>query len=148
MTILTDDADYDAGETFKNVPRPRFNVGNDHADNELRTRYVEKLGFEESLNRLMLEYLSARLKRRVEEIRKLVLPEAVEGCNRAVVGFVLIGLRRTGFAGRFAEDILAQIYNHSSEPITLQLSMEPIYKSLPLGSLNEMKVSLTFNHLM
>ncbi|VEL31789.1 unnamed protein product [Protopolystoma xenopodis] len=32
MAILTDDADY-AGETFGNVPRPRFNFGNDHADN-------------------------------------------------------------------------------------------------------------------
>ncbi|VEL13314.1 unnamed protein product [Protopolystoma xenopodis] len=40
MAILTDDADYDAGETFENVPRPRFNFGNDHADNELRTRCV------------------------------------------------------------------------------------------------------------
>ncbi|VEL44006.1 unnamed protein product, partial [Protopolystoma xenopodis] len=37
MAILTDDADYDAGETFGNVPHPRFKFGNDHADNGLRT---------------------------------------------------------------------------------------------------------------
>ncbi|VEL31107.1 unnamed protein product [Protopolystoma xenopodis] len=36
--------------------------------------YVEKLGFEEFRNRFMLEYLSFRLKRRVEKIRKLALP--------------------------------------------------------------------------
>ncbi|VEL39451.1 unnamed protein product [Protopolystoma xenopodis] len=40
MTKLTDDADYDGGETFGNVPRPLFNFGNDHADNELRTRCI------------------------------------------------------------------------------------------------------------
>ncbi|VEL38454.1 unnamed protein product [Protopolystoma xenopodis] len=40
MAIVTDDADYDAGETFDNVPRLRFNFGNDHADNGLRTRYL------------------------------------------------------------------------------------------------------------
>ncbi|VEL40015.1 unnamed protein product [Protopolystoma xenopodis] len=38
MAILTDDADYDAGETIWNVPRQRFNFGNDHADNGPRTR--------------------------------------------------------------------------------------------------------------
>ncbi|VEL35570.1 unnamed protein product [Protopolystoma xenopodis] len=37
MAILTDDADYDAGETFRNVPRPWFNFGNGHADNGPRT---------------------------------------------------------------------------------------------------------------
>ncbi|VEL06648.1 unnamed protein product [Protopolystoma xenopodis] len=37
---LTDNADYDAGEAFGNVPRPRFNFENDHADNELRTKCV------------------------------------------------------------------------------------------------------------
>ncbi|VEL29534.1 unnamed protein product [Protopolystoma xenopodis] len=40
MAILTDDADYDAGDTFGDVPRPRFNFGNEHADNGLRTRCV------------------------------------------------------------------------------------------------------------
>ncbi|VEL21546.1 unnamed protein product [Protopolystoma xenopodis] len=40
MAVLTNDADYDAGETFGNVPPPRFNFGNDHADNGLRTRCV------------------------------------------------------------------------------------------------------------
>ncbi|VEL24001.1 unnamed protein product [Protopolystoma xenopodis] len=40
MAILTDDADYDAGETFGNDPRLRFNFGNDQADNERRTRCV------------------------------------------------------------------------------------------------------------
>ncbi|VEL36860.1 unnamed protein product [Protopolystoma xenopodis] len=40
MTRLTDDADYHAGETLGNVPRPRFNFGNDDADNGLRTRCV------------------------------------------------------------------------------------------------------------
>ncbi|VEL12055.1 unnamed protein product [Protopolystoma xenopodis] len=40
MAILTDDADYDAGETFGNVPRPRLNFGNDNADNGPRTRCV------------------------------------------------------------------------------------------------------------
>ncbi|VEL18142.1 unnamed protein product [Protopolystoma xenopodis] len=38
MAILTDDADYDAGEMFGNVPRQLFNFGNDHADNGARTR--------------------------------------------------------------------------------------------------------------
>ncbi|VEL10667.1 unnamed protein product [Protopolystoma xenopodis] len=38
MAILTDDVNDDAGETFGNVPRPRFNFGNDHADNGPRTR--------------------------------------------------------------------------------------------------------------
>ncbi|VEL41487.1 unnamed protein product [Protopolystoma xenopodis] len=40
MAILTDDADYDAGEMFRNVPRRRFNFGNDHADNRPRNRCV------------------------------------------------------------------------------------------------------------
>ncbi|VEL32917.1 unnamed protein product [Protopolystoma xenopodis] len=40
MAMLTDDADYDAGETFENVPRPLFNFGNDHSDNGLRTSCV------------------------------------------------------------------------------------------------------------
>ncbi|VEL32671.1 unnamed protein product [Protopolystoma xenopodis] len=40
MAILTDDADYDGGETFWNVPRPRFNFGTDHGDTGLRTRCV------------------------------------------------------------------------------------------------------------
>ncbi|VEL42159.1 unnamed protein product [Protopolystoma xenopodis] len=38
IATLTDDADYDAGETFGNVPSPRFNFGNEHADNGPRTR--------------------------------------------------------------------------------------------------------------
>ncbi|VEL27497.1 unnamed protein product, partial [Protopolystoma xenopodis] len=37
MTIFIDDADYDAGETFGNVPRPRSDSGYDHACNGLRT---------------------------------------------------------------------------------------------------------------
>ncbi|VEL27907.1 unnamed protein product, partial [Protopolystoma xenopodis] len=37
MARLTDDPDYDAGETSGNVPRLRFNFGNDHADNGPRT---------------------------------------------------------------------------------------------------------------
>ncbi|VEL08999.1 unnamed protein product [Protopolystoma xenopodis] len=40
MAILTDDADYDAGETFGNVTHPRFNFGNAHAGNGLRNRCV------------------------------------------------------------------------------------------------------------
>ncbi|VEL37836.1 unnamed protein product [Protopolystoma xenopodis] len=40
MARLTNDADYDAGETSGNVPRPRLNFGNDHADNGPRTRCV------------------------------------------------------------------------------------------------------------
>ncbi|VEL07101.1 unnamed protein product [Protopolystoma xenopodis] len=40
MASLTDNADYDAGETFGNVPRPRFNFRHDHADNGLRTSYL------------------------------------------------------------------------------------------------------------
>ncbi|VEL14560.1 unnamed protein product [Protopolystoma xenopodis] len=40
---LTDDADYDAGETPGNVPRPRSHFGNDHADNGLRTRSLTVL---------------------------------------------------------------------------------------------------------
>ncbi|VEL21902.1 unnamed protein product [Protopolystoma xenopodis] len=38
MATLTDDADYDNGETSGNVPRPWFYSGNDDAYNELRTR--------------------------------------------------------------------------------------------------------------
>ncbi|VEL23527.1 unnamed protein product, partial [Protopolystoma xenopodis] len=37
MARLTDDADYDVGETSGNVPRPRSSSGNDHADNGLRS---------------------------------------------------------------------------------------------------------------
>ncbi|VEL34953.1 unnamed protein product, partial [Protopolystoma xenopodis] len=37
MARLTDDADYDAGETSGNVPRPRSYSGNVDAYNELRT---------------------------------------------------------------------------------------------------------------
>ncbi|VEL40904.1 unnamed protein product [Protopolystoma xenopodis] len=40
MAILTDDADYDAGETSGNVPRPRFNFGNDDANNGPQARCV------------------------------------------------------------------------------------------------------------
>ncbi|VEL38638.1 unnamed protein product [Protopolystoma xenopodis] len=40
MVILTDDADYDAGETSGNVPHPRFDFGNDDAYIVLRTRCV------------------------------------------------------------------------------------------------------------
>ncbi|VEL07483.1 unnamed protein product [Protopolystoma xenopodis] len=40
MARLTDDADYDAGETSGKVPRPRYYSGNDHAYNGLRTRCV------------------------------------------------------------------------------------------------------------
>ncbi|VEL19210.1 unnamed protein product [Protopolystoma xenopodis] len=40
MAKLTDDADYDAGETTGNVPRPRSDSGNDDAYNGLRTRCV------------------------------------------------------------------------------------------------------------
>ncbi|VEL31995.1 unnamed protein product, partial [Protopolystoma xenopodis] len=40
MAKLTDDADYDAGETSGNVARPRYDFGNDHAYNGLRTRCV------------------------------------------------------------------------------------------------------------
>ncbi|VEL07302.1 unnamed protein product [Protopolystoma xenopodis] len=39
MAILTDDA----GEKFENVPRPRFNFGNENADNGLRTRRLMAL---------------------------------------------------------------------------------------------------------
>ncbi|VEL15219.1 unnamed protein product [Protopolystoma xenopodis] len=38
MARLTDHADYDAGETSKNVPLPRSYSGNDDAYNRLRTR--------------------------------------------------------------------------------------------------------------
>ncbi|VEL37514.1 unnamed protein product [Protopolystoma xenopodis] len=38
MAKFTDDTDYDAGKTFWNVPRPRFNFGNVDADNGLGTR--------------------------------------------------------------------------------------------------------------
>ncbi|VEL13612.1 unnamed protein product [Protopolystoma xenopodis] len=37
---LTDDADYDAGETSGNVPRPRSDFVNDHTHNGLGTRRV------------------------------------------------------------------------------------------------------------
>ncbi|VEL41609.1 unnamed protein product [Protopolystoma xenopodis] len=37
MAMPTDDTDYDAGETFGNVPRPWSYSGNDDADNGLRT---------------------------------------------------------------------------------------------------------------
>ncbi|VEL18842.1 unnamed protein product [Protopolystoma xenopodis] len=40
MARLTDDADYDTGETSENVPRLRSDFGNDHAYNGLRTRCV------------------------------------------------------------------------------------------------------------
>ncbi|VEL11839.1 unnamed protein product [Protopolystoma xenopodis] len=40
ITKLIDDADYDAGETFGNVPRPRSDFGNDYVCNGLRARYV------------------------------------------------------------------------------------------------------------
>ncbi|VEL34916.1 unnamed protein product [Protopolystoma xenopodis] len=43
MAIFTDGADYDAGETFGNVTRPRFNFGNDHPDNGLRTREAAEI---------------------------------------------------------------------------------------------------------
>ncbi|VEL39907.1 unnamed protein product [Protopolystoma xenopodis] len=43
MAILTDDADYDAGETSWNVPRPRSDFGNDHAGNGLRTRLINRV---------------------------------------------------------------------------------------------------------
>ncbi|VEL14207.1 unnamed protein product [Protopolystoma xenopodis] len=39
LAIPSDDADYDAGETFGNVPLPRYNFGNDHAYNGLQTRW-------------------------------------------------------------------------------------------------------------
>ncbi|VEL11461.1 unnamed protein product [Protopolystoma xenopodis] len=39
MAIFTDDADYDAGETFGNVLLPPFDFGNDHAENGLRTSF-------------------------------------------------------------------------------------------------------------
>ncbi|VEL31712.1 unnamed protein product, partial [Protopolystoma xenopodis] len=37
MSRLTDDADYNAGETSGKVPRPQSDFGNDHAYNGLRT---------------------------------------------------------------------------------------------------------------
>ncbi|VEL22338.1 unnamed protein product [Protopolystoma xenopodis] len=40
MARLTGDADYDAGETSGNVPRPRSFSGTNYADNGLRTRCV------------------------------------------------------------------------------------------------------------
>ncbi|VEL40526.1 unnamed protein product [Protopolystoma xenopodis] len=40
MVKLTNDADYDAGETSGNVLRPRSDFGNDHADMGPRTRCV------------------------------------------------------------------------------------------------------------
>ncbi|VEL32660.1 unnamed protein product [Protopolystoma xenopodis] len=40
MARLTEDADYDAGETSGNLSRPRSDFGNDHAYNGLRTRCV------------------------------------------------------------------------------------------------------------
>ncbi|VEL19139.1 unnamed protein product [Protopolystoma xenopodis] len=40
MARLTDDADYDAGDTPGNVPRRRSDFGNYHAYNELRARCV------------------------------------------------------------------------------------------------------------
>ncbi|VEL39521.1 unnamed protein product [Protopolystoma xenopodis] len=42
MARLTADADYDAGETSGNVPRPRSYSGNDHACNRLRTSRAVK----------------------------------------------------------------------------------------------------------
>ncbi|VEL28207.1 unnamed protein product [Protopolystoma xenopodis] len=40
MARLTDDSDYDAGETSWNVPRPRSGSVKYHACNGLRTRCV------------------------------------------------------------------------------------------------------------
>ncbi|VEL24068.1 unnamed protein product [Protopolystoma xenopodis] len=42
MAALTDDADYDAGETFENVPSPLSDAGNhdDYYGRRLRTRCV------------------------------------------------------------------------------------------------------------
>ncbi|VEL09535.1 unnamed protein product [Protopolystoma xenopodis] len=42
MAKRTDDADYDAGETFENVPSPRSDAGNhdNHYGRRLRTRCV------------------------------------------------------------------------------------------------------------
>ncbi|VEL22687.1 unnamed protein product [Protopolystoma xenopodis] len=40
MARLTDDADYDAGKTSRNVPRTRSYSGNDDAYNGLLTRCV------------------------------------------------------------------------------------------------------------
>ncbi|VEL37340.1 unnamed protein product [Protopolystoma xenopodis] len=40
---LTDDAEYDVGEMSGNVPRPRSDFGNDHADNGLRPRPLDSL---------------------------------------------------------------------------------------------------------
>ncbi|VEL12579.1 unnamed protein product, partial [Protopolystoma xenopodis] len=40
MAIRNDDSDYDAGETSRNVPRPRSYSGNYHAYNVLRTRFL------------------------------------------------------------------------------------------------------------
>ncbi|VEL33133.1 unnamed protein product [Protopolystoma xenopodis] len=48
-------------------------------------------------------------------------------------------------AGRCAEYLFAQIYNHSSKTIPLQHPVEPTYESLPLASSNEMKEIPIFN---
>ncbi|VEL17662.1 unnamed protein product [Protopolystoma xenopodis] len=44
---------------------------------------------------------------------------------------------------RCAEDLFAQIYNHSSKATPAQNPVEPTYKSLPLTSSNEMKGTST-----
>ncbi|VEL27698.1 unnamed protein product [Protopolystoma xenopodis] len=51
--------------------------------------------------------------------------------TKAQQGFV-------GFTGRCAEDLFAQIYDHSSKAIPLQLPVEPTYESLPLASSHKM----------
>ncbi|VEL06677.1 unnamed protein product [Protopolystoma xenopodis] len=44
-----------------------------------------------------------------------------------------------GAAGRCAEELFSQIYNHSYKTIPLQLPERPTYESLPLASSNEIK---------
>ncbi|VEL36805.1 unnamed protein product, partial [Protopolystoma xenopodis] len=70
MAMLTDDA----GEMFRNVPRPRFNFGNDHADNGLRTTCVP----------LSLPTIMTKLRKQAQttSINSDYLPRQLKGrCN-------------------------------------------------------------------
>ncbi|VEL22109.1 unnamed protein product [Protopolystoma xenopodis] len=70
MAKLTDDADYDAGETFQNVSIPLLDAGNQdkYYGRRLRTRcvlhsrYEEKLAYDESPEITLLGEPSFRMK--------------------------------------------------------------------------------------
>ncbi|VEL13135.1 unnamed protein product [Protopolystoma xenopodis] len=50
MARLTDDADYDAGETSENVPSPRFDSRNDHAQDRSRANSTNSPSPDVSIN--------------------------------------------------------------------------------------------------